>query len=289
MVLNKGIEFTFEVTSRLAGDTSVVRNGINKLFKETLMQTKLGENQKLIIIFKVCFENNTVRSITTLQEFKVKDLSKMKDIFNTLWLISSNEYHQTPVSHLIFYYKIIDVNKNSKSKIIDITTIYNTKKLETIRIYGQNNLPTTMDITLWGDYKFNNEFTKCLVSKLNFKGAFIFTIELSDNYYKVTVKVKGKVILNFVDIMDDRDNLATFTRCIGNKVYKFIDGKLVLSKFPRHTSFMKVVKASKSLSSKFPTMDLETRTINGTMVPYCVSIYDGLVSKSFYLSDLLTE
>jgi hypothetical protein len=32
-------------------------------------------------------------------------------------------------------------------------------------------------------------------------------------------------------------------------------------------------------------MDLETRTIDGLMLSYCVSIYEGKTFKSFYLSD----
>jgi len=32
-------------------------------------------------------------------------------------------------------------------------------------------------------------------------------------------------------------------------------------------------------------MDIETRTIDGDFIPYCISIYDGKLSKSYYLSD----
>ena len=32
-------------------------------------------------------------------------------------------------------------------------------------------------------------------------------------------------------------------------------------------------------------MDLETRTLNDIMVPYCVSIFDGQTAVSFYLSE----
>ena len=32
-------------------------------------------------------------------------------------------------------------------------------------------------------------------------------------------------------------------------------------------------------------MDLETRNINGELSPYCISIFDGKISNSFYLSD----
>jgi hypothetical protein len=41
----------------------------------------------------------------------------------------------------------------------------------------------------------------------------------------------------------------------------------------------------KSTSNKFITMDLETRNIDNILTPYCVSIYDGKVSISFYLLD----
>lgn len=36
-------------------------------------------------------------------------------------------------------------------------------------------------------------------------------------------------------------------------------------------------------------MDLETRSINDVMTPYCVSIFDGMSPKSFYLSDYSTS
>ena len=42
-------------------------------------------------------------------------------------------------------------------------------------------------------------------------------------------------------------------------------------------------------SKKIITMDLETRVINEIMSYYCVSIYDGKVFKSFYLSDFSNE
>ena len=42
-------------------------------------------------------------------------------------------------------------------------------------------------------------------------------------------------------------------------------------------------------NTNFITMDLETRTLNGVMQPVCVSIYDGKVTKSFYLLDYNNE
>ncbi len=32
-------------------------------------------------------------------------------------------------------------------------------------------------------------------------------------------------------------------------------------------------------------MDLETKSINGTLIPYCVSIFDGKKAYSFYIDE----
>jgi hypothetical protein len=46
-----------------------------------------------------------------------------------------------------------------------------------------------------------------------------------------------------------------------------------------------VAQAQVFISKNFVTMDLETRTIDGILTPYCISIYDGRKAISFYLSD----
>ena len=33
------------------------------------------------------------------------------------------------------------------------------------------------------------------------------------------------------------------------------------------------------------TMDLETKNINGILIPYCVSIFDGNKAYSFYITE----
>jgi len=47
----------------------------------------------------------------------------------------------------------------------------------------------------------------------------------------------------------------------------------------------KVLLHRVSLTKSFITMDLETKDINGTLVPYCVSIFDGKEANSFYITD----
>jgi DNA polymerase type B, organellar and viral len=45
------------------------------------------------------------------------------------------------------------------------------------------------------------------------------------------------------------------------------------------------LKEDKNFNNKIITMDLETRTINGDIIPYCVCLYDGINKYYFYLSD----
>ena len=43
------------------------------------------------------------------------------------------------------------------------------------------------------------------------------------------------------------------------------------------------------ITEDFITMDLETRVVDGEMVPYCISVYDGKNKESIYLDDCINE
>jgi hypothetical protein len=47
---------------------------------------------------------------------------------------------------------------------------------------------------------------------------------------------------------------------------------------------MTKIKTDKVISNKFLTLDIETRTINGIIIPYCISIFNGTKAFSFYLT-----
>jgi hypothetical protein len=53
----------------------------------------------------------------------------------------------------------------------------------------------------------------------------------------------------------------------------------------RKCKFISKIKKSAVLTNNFITMDLETRKIDNTLKPYCVSLFDGKEKASFYLSD----
>jgi hypothetical protein len=89
--------------------------------------------------------------------------------------------------------------------------------------------------------------------------------------------------LEFTDTKLETGKLNSFIRKIPNPEYIFIDGKLIVKKIQKQTKFITKLISNDFLSKTFVTMDLETRTIDGIMSPYCISIYDGTKSSSFYL------
>jgi hypothetical protein len=101
----------------------------------------------------------------------------------------------------------------------------------------------------------------------------------------------NKIILEFEDIIKDKQKLDTFTRKIigggGGKQqeFHFVEGKLILKIINRPTSYLKSIKVDKQINEKFITMDIESRKINNISTPYLIGIYDGIKSYSFYLKD----
>lgn len=79
-------------------------------------------------------------------------------------------------------------------------------------------------------------------------------------------------------------DLSSFKRVFKNQIFIFEDGVLKLKMIKRKTRFIKAIKPSINLSEKFLTMDIETRNINGELIPYCVSIFDGINISNFYLT-----
>jgi hypothetical protein len=106
----------------------------------------------------------------------------------------------------------------------------------------------------------------------------------------VELKIGDKTLLTFIDKMDNYNDLSSFTRELHEHTYIFTEGKLIIKqKNIKNMKYLTKVIGASHIYYKFATMDLETRTIDGIMIPYALSIYDGKQKISFYLSDYLTS
>ena len=146
-----------------------------------------------------------------------------------------------------------------------------------------------MDFTLWGNYHEIDE-RNYIVYKKSSKAEY--HIELFNDYQIVNLKIEDNVLLTFKDVIDRTHreiNLSSFTRTIKNHEYIFINGEILIKKVKKIVPFLTKINQNIHNNKNFITMDLETRVINEEMSAYCVSIYDGKIYKSFYLSDFSGE
>jgi GDP-D-mannose dehydratase len=108
--------------------------------------------------------------------------------------------------------------------------------------------------------------------KFNTKKIIIHRVSLTDKNYK-------NIHLSFMDIIYDLNTPNSFVRMIDNTQYVYDNGKKVLSQKRKKAQYFTNTTKCKSLSENFITMDLETKSIEGVLEPYCVSIFDGKTSK----------
>ena len=133
---------------------------------------------------------------------------------------------------------------------------------------------------------------KILINVKNFKNNYIVLIKgikYNTKFYiihKISVVNKNylKPILEFVDIVEDPSNLSSFTRIIKNQLIVYKNNEPVYNQNRVKASYFTKLKKCEGLFRNFITMDLETKNINGILEPYCICIYDGARSYSFYIS-----
>lgn len=119
-----------------------------------------------------------------------------------------------------------------------------------------------------------------LVKKINFNGNTILIkkVDLVDSTLK-------KIYFSFIDIIHNPLEPASFVRVYNNNLFIFENGSLIYSQKRKKAKYFKTLKKDKYLSDNFITMDLETKSINGVLEPYCISIFNGKFPYSFYITD----
>lgn len=297
--VNKWKDFHYKLSSNLLSDNqiSLALDYFKSLILLPIITNKKTKSSdlKLLILFKINTKNHQLRTISYMQTIELKDYSDLYLLFTEFWNLKNEDYHLAELNEIIFTYKIINVNLFTKILHSPIPTggkstnispsIPNFKKQETLN-FGGYNLPSTMDINSWGNCHFLSE-GKAIVFKPS--SSLIYHVELFNNYQLVELKLNDKILLTFKDTMNHRSDLSSFTRTLNNQEYIFEFGILILKKITKNVSFLSKSKRNMYNSKNFITMDLETRVINEVMSSYCVSIYDGKVFKSFYLTDYSNE
>ena len=237
----KWIDFKYSLQNELVSNESILK-AMEKLYLEVL--SKLDINQYVLIIFKVKVLKGPFRNISYIQRINKLDYKNLCDIFIEFWSIRSLDYHTYVIESIVFSYKLISMEMNYHESKLNITRTINKNKsllqenglLDSIN-FGGYSLPCTMDITKWGYCDFYESYTEAIVYKSNSIG--MFKIKLYENHLKADLIINDKVVLSFIDTVNDIENLGTFTREINTHKYEFVNNKLIRKSKVYQTKFIK--------------------------------------------------
>jgi hypothetical protein len=154
------------------------------------------------------------------------------------------------------------------------------------------NLPNTMDLKLWGRLLSK---TETILRIQKYRSKFIYEIELiSPLIHNVKLLIGKEIILSFKDILTDENDLRTFTRYINADEFHYVNGKLELKLYSKHTHNIKQLDLFKNkfgktiiplINEKFITLDIETQVINNVISPIMIDIFNGINHFNFFLPD----
>ena len=135
-----------------------------------------------------------------------------------------------------------------------------------------------MDPLKYGDllYKNNNDYA-IQINETN-----IAIISIDEGLNKVKLFRKGKLRYEYTDRLIDNQ---TFIRTLGNKEWIFRNNEQLLYQIEKTTKFINPLIRTETLQNKFLTLDIETFIKDGIHIPYAISIFDGLNTLSYYLTD----
>src|SRR5258706_1623848 len=258
-----------------------------------------------------------VRSIGDVKLYSKKDYYKAFEYMQTSLIMTVDNYHEFFIKNIILTFSICKddsilkkevISNNSLNLLFDShlkNKIVNKSKLK----INSKKLPITTDLFQWGNlqrisgnypYNFDNLETRLIISnseslessfnymvtirgiELKDKKIIVHQINLTDKSYK-------NVILSFIDIIYDPKTPSSFVRIIKNNQYIYDKGVLVYSQKRKSVKYFRTLSKCKCLTKNFITMDLETKSINGTLIPYCVSIFDGKKAYSFYIDEFISS
>ena len=257
-----------------------------------------------------------IRTIAPIQNYNKNNFKDCYEIFVRYIEQMSEYYKNFEITSIIFTFcinkenTILNKKIESEPEINENLSNENISKIKNkLKLYVKN-LPITSDLNKWGEinvisgtypYNFNklknNITTKILIDIKDKHNNYIVEIKLivnnNKNYliHKVTVVNKKfmKPTHEFIDIIENLNNLNNFTRIINNQLIVYNNKEPVYIQNRHKTNYFSKVKKCDSVNTNFITMDLETKSINGILEPYCICIFDGKNSFSFYITDFTSS
>ena len=249
--------------------TNLLKICLNKFWKDVV--EKIEDDQHILLLVKIKYSNGQFSTIDYLKRLNKIDKGYLLDQLINMIEIKSNYYLEIPITNIIFNYGIRPGNAPIKPSFNLQLNYHN---------YRKYNLPIETDPLNYGIIMRikDNEYT----IQINDTNVVIINVDPINKTNVVKLHKKGKLSLQWKDIILE-DNI--FIREIGKNKFTFKNNELILSTVEKTVKFISKVKTAKKRDNKFITLDIETMVVDNKHIPYCMSIFDGAKSSSFFLKD----
>jgi hypothetical protein len=185
----------------------------------------------------------------------------------------SEYYNETQIDSFIITYGFKKGKVESKN--IDKSNL-------TFQIYKNNKLVISYNPLDFGKIinitKLDNETLYILQDKDN----LLVQILKSENQNSIEIFKNGDLLVKFIDFYLGSNK---FIRIIDNKKFYFENNQQILFTKENKSKNISTLEKSKKLINNFITLDIETYVKDNVLIPFCISIYDGKRSSSFFITD----
>jgi len=280
---NKNIIKLRKVRSKNVWDTLVIDIN-NKIFSRTLferifnkfwktIENNFSSNNHMFILFKVKYVNNEISTIGKIQRLNKAD----KDWYIN-WIINNLEfkseyYNETQIDSFIISYGFKDGKISDKNIIKTDLNYQNYKNNKLVISFNPLDFGKILNIT-----KLDNETLYFLQGE----NGLVIKILNSENENSIEIFKLGDPIIKFEDLKLSENK---FVRIIDNKKFYFENNQQILFSKENKSKFISKLEKSKNLINNFITLDIETYIKDNVLIPFCISIYDGKESYSYFISD----
>jgi len=260
----------FNINNRIFTKT-LFENMFSKFWKG--IENKFTDHNHMFILFKIKYVNGEFATIGSLQRLSQND----KDWYIN-WIINNMEfkseyYNETGVEQFIISYGFKQGRVENKKNISNLN-FQNYKNNKLVISFNPLDFGKVLNIT-----KLVNETLYILQGEDN----LIFKILTSEKQNSIEIFKDGDRLIKFIDLKLSENR---FVRIIDNsKKYYFQNNIQILFTKENKTKFISKLPKSKKLTNNFITLDIETYIKDNVLIPYCISIYDGKRSYSYFISD----
>ena len=199
-----------------------------------------------------------------------------------LWDLKADNYHTQNTINFIIRYRLLDENNQTKIQSIPSDNPHPiNKKFTEFKGY---KLPNHTDIFHWG--KLIRIENGLVILEYKDNPQLELHIDIRNKSNTISIMNDDFTVLKFEDFKDlITNNSSNFNRVINHQEFVYLNGNIVLKFLNKNTTFIEPTIKNKEIDFGIITMDIETRTINNQMLPYCICSFDGVIKRSYYLSD----